>query len=113
MSKENVRKIHEATMRILSSTGVKFHHPDAVKVLKKNGIRVEGNIAYFTEDDIMKWVKKAPAYTGFKGADPKYHAKIGGDLVLNAPAAGPTKIMEKDGTLRSAQIEDLDRKSVV
>ena len=107
MSKENVRKIHEATMRILSSTGVKFHHPDAVKVLKKNGIRVEGNIAYFTEDDIMKWVKKAPAYTGFKGADPKYHAKIGGDLVLNAPAAGPTKIMEKDGTLRSAQIEDL------
>lgn len=39
MSKENVRKIHEATMRILSSTGVKFHHPDAVKVLKKNGIR--------------------------------------------------------------------------
>lgn len=35
MSKENVRKIHEATMRILSSTGVKFHHPDAVKVLKK------------------------------------------------------------------------------
>ena len=46
----DVKKIHEASMKILEKTGVKFHHPDAVKVLKDHGIRMEGNVAHFTEE---------------------------------------------------------------
>lgn len=46
-------------MRILSKTGMKFNHPDAIEILKKNGVRMEGNAAYFTESEIMNWVGKA------------------------------------------------------
>lgn len=102
----NVKKIHEATMRILRDTGMKFHHPDAVKVLKENGIRVEDNTAYFTEEDIMKWVKMAPDYAEVAAENSRYNIKLGGDQVYNAPAAGPTKIMDRNGDLRPAQIDD-------
>lgn len=106
MSESNVKKIHEATMRILSKTGMKFHHPDAIEILKKNGVHVEGNIAYFTEREIMDWVGKAPKTFEFHAQDPKYTVQIGGTKVVNATAGGCTKIMETDGTSRPAQIED-------
>ena len=32
--KEKVQKIHEATLRILQNTGMKFVHPDAQKILR-------------------------------------------------------------------------------
>lgn len=94
-------------MRILNRTGMKFHHPDAVKVLKSHGIFVnpEG-IAYFTEEQIMKYVKMAPEYVYFGAADPVYSVKIGGNKVLNAPSMGATHIMEKDGAVRPATVED-------
>ena len=67
--KSNVQKIHEATMRILERTGVKFHHPDAVKILKEHNIRMDGDVAYFTEDEIMYWIHKAPAVIDLFAAD--------------------------------------------
>lgn len=106
MSRENAQKIHEATMRILRDTGMKFHHPDAIRVLKEHGVKVEGNVAFFTEEQIMEHVKKAPAFCPVAAANPDYSVTIGGDRVYNAPAAGPTKIMERDGSLRRAEIAD-------
>lgn len=41
MKAVNAQKIHEASMRILNDTGMKFHHPDAVRVLKENGVSRE------------------------------------------------------------------------
>ena len=54
---DNVKKIHEASMMILQKTGMKFCHPDAVQILKNHGIRTDGDVAYFTEEQIMDWVK--------------------------------------------------------
>lgn len=42
---DNVKKIHEASMRILNKTGMKFYHPDALEILKNHGIKVDGNVA--------------------------------------------------------------------
>ena len=58
---DNVKKIHEASMQILNKTGMKFYHPDALEILKKHGIKADGNVAYFTEEQIMEWVRKAPS----------------------------------------------------
>lgn len=62
---DNVKKIHEASMQILNKTGMKFYHPDALEILKNHGIKVDGNVAYFTEDQIMEWVRKAPSTAPF------------------------------------------------
>lgn len=51
--KERLQQIHDASMRMLETTGMKYHNPKAIEILKENGIRVEGNVAYFTEEQLM------------------------------------------------------------
>lgn len=102
----NVKGIHEASMKILETTGMKFYHPDAIQILRENGIRVQGNVAYFTEAQIMDWVKKAPPTAKVYAANPLYDVEIGGGNVYNAPSAGPTKIMDAKGTVRPVTMQD-------
>lgn len=107
MSEINVRKIHEASMRILRKTGMKFHHPDAVRVLKEHGVQVDAEgVAHFTEEQIMEYVKQAPSEIRFAAADAQYDVVIGGNTTLNAPSMGATHIMEKDHSIRPATVED-------
>lgn len=64
MSQERTRKIHEATMRILQDTGLRFLHPDAIAILKEHGIHVENNVAYFTKTRLWnRWAKHRQALT--------------------------------------------------
>ena len=55
MTKEriSIQRIHEATMELVEKAGMKFHHPEAVEILKAHGIRMEGNVAHFTEEQLM------------------------------------------------------------
>ena len=55
MSREQM--IHDAAMEIMRDVGVRIHNPKAVEIFRKNGIRVEDNTVYFTEEQVMHWVK--------------------------------------------------------
>ncbi len=101
-----VQKIHEASMRIMSRTGVKFHHPDAVAILKENGIRMEGNIAFFTEEQVMHWVNQAPSSFTLYAKNPKHNIEIGGDNVHAAPCYGCPLIVKEDGEKYTAEMVD-------
>lgn len=104
--KAKLQKIHEATMEILAEVGMKFHHPEAVQILQDHGIRVENNVAYFTEDQLMYWVRKAPSRFTLYARDPQHNIVIGGDEVNPAPPYGCPTIVQKDGTKRDGTIED-------
>lgn len=103
---QDVQKIHQASMQILQKTGMNFLHPDALAILKQNGVRVENTIAYFTEEQIMHWVKKAPSIAPLYASDPRYNMEIGGSSRYNGPCGGATFIMEADGKLRNALFAD-------
>ncbi len=102
----NVEKIHQASMRILARTGMQFHHPDAQKLLQDNGIRMEGDKAYFTEEQIMHWVKMAPNTFTLYADNPAHDMVIGGDVVQIGTSAGCPMISDKDGQKRSITTED-------
>lgn len=102
----NVHKIHNATMRVLEKTGVKFHHPDAVKVLKEHGIRMEGEVAYFTEEQVMYWIHKAPANIDLYAQNSKHNVTLGGHRSETAPSSGCPQICDKHGVKRAALMED-------
>ena len=75
MSKE--QQIHDAAMEILRDVGIRFHNEEAIRILVENGIRVEGNIAYFTEEQVMHWVNMAPSSFTLYARNPKYNMVIG------------------------------------
>ena len=104
--KSKEQMIHEAAMEILQDVGVVFHNDEAIRVLKENGIRVEDNTAFFTEEQVMHWVKMAPSSFTLYARNPKYNMTIGGDKVNAAPAYGCAFIAERDGTKRPGTIAD-------
>lgn len=101
--------IHAASMRILQETGMKFYHEAAIQTLKDHGIRVEGNVAYFTEEEVMHWVKKAPSVVQLYAEDPRFNMQIGENRSYVGPCGGATFIREKNGETRDAVFSDFIR----
>lgn len=105
--KSQEQLIHEASLRILHRTGMRFEHPKAQKLLRENGVDVDENgIARFTEDQIMYWVSKAPHAFTVYARNPKYNIFVGGDVLNPAPGYGCPFIVDMEGNKRTATIED-------
>lgn len=98
--------IHQAAMEIMREVGVRIHNERAIQIFKDNGIHVEGNIAYFTEEQVMEWVKKAPESFTLYARNPRYDTVIGGDHINPAPTYGCAFIDDRDGNRRSGTMED-------
>ncbi len=106
---ENTQKIHDASMAYLEKAGIKIHHEEALRLLKNAGIKISGQTAYFTEEQIMFWIRKAPTVFPFYAKNPKYNCEIGGENRVYAPGYGAPMIMDDCGTKRSAKAADFIR----
>lgn len=102
----NLRNIHAASMKILEQTGVKLYNSEVLEIIKQNGIKVLNRTAYFTEDQIMKWIKKAPSEFTIYARNPKYNMLIGGNHAEYNSTYGAPAVTESDGTTRPALFND-------
>lgn len=105
-NKSKEQLIHEAAMKIMENTGVAIMNEKAREILKENGIRVEGNIAYFTEEQVWHWVKKAPESFTLYARNPKYNVTVGGDHVNPVPTFGCAFIDDWEGNRRPGTMAD-------
>ena len=104
MSREQM--IHDAAMEILREVGIDFHNEKAIGILKENGIRVEGNTAFFTEEQVMHWVRMAPESFTIHARNPKYDIVVGGNHVNPAPTYGCAFIDDWEGNRRYGTLAD-------
>lgn len=104
MSREQM--IHDAAMEVLNEVGVKIHNKKALELYEKNGIRVQDDTAFFTEEQVMHWVKMAPKSFTLHAEDPKYNMVIGDDSVNPAPSYGCAFIDDWEGNRRRGTMED-------
>lgn len=102
----DLRQIHDATMSILEQTGMLFHHPKVLEILKEKGIRVEGSTVYFTREQLMEWVGKAPKQFSMYARNSKYDFEVGGDHVELLPGYGSPFVCGFDGQRYPAQMSD-------
>lgn len=100
-----VEAIHQASMRIVRETGVRFLAPEAIEVFRCCGIRTKGDMVFFTEEQLMHWVGMAPAEFNLYARNPCHNVKIGGGEVNLAPGYGASLIMEDEGK-RPAVLRD-------
>ncbi len=103
---EQLAMLHKATMQVLETSGVKFYHPVILEILEMNGIKVDGEIAYFKEAQLMEWIKEAPAGFSLYARNPIYNMQIGGDSTEFVAGYGAPSIIEADGTKRIAVLSD-------
>lgn len=103
---EDLKKIHHASMQLLSDCGIKILHPEILALIQKKGIKVNGDTVYFTEDQLMSWVQKAPSSFKLYARNPEYNMLLGGDIVEFAPSYGSPSVIEESGRVRPALVRD-------
>ena len=103
---EILKKIHRASVRILEEIGIRLHHPLVCDMLRKMGVRVEDNVAFFTEKQIRHWVNKAPGRFSVTSRSGEHDMLIGGENIEYAAGYGTPTIVDQDGQRRPATLED-------
>ncbi len=104
--KSREQMIHEAAMEIMRDTGVQFHNEKALNILKEHGIKVEGNTAFFTEEQVLQWTRLAPETFKLYARNPEHDVIMGGDVVNCAPTYGCAFMDDWDGNRNPGTIED-------
>lgn len=70
VSKEDIQKIHEYSLKILNEVGVRFEHEKALELFRQRGARVDGDIVYISEsmiNEVLKYAKKEFTIRSCKG----------------------------------------------
>ncbi len=107
-TKEDLDRVHHASMDILENTGVAFNDAESVALFKRNGFNVRGNVVTFTETAVLRALETAPSRFKVTARNPEKSVWIGeGDWVL-VSTYGPPFICSRTGEERPATMADYD-----
>jgi trimethylamine---corrinoid protein Co-methyltransferase len=88
LSASDLEKIHQATMEILQDIGVRFPHPEALDIFKKHGYRVDGQLVFLEEKQILDLIKDIPSQFMLKARNPEHNVVIGDGSPVFTPGYG-------------------------
>jgi len=112
LSEEDVRKIHETSLRILGEVGCKFYHDKALRILDEAGAAVnyEQNLVKFPEELVTEAIKKNPSKFQCTARNPKYNITIGDGNVYFTNGFGAISVLDMtSGKARPARLDDLEK----
>ncbi|SLM31309.1 MttB3 [Desulfamplus magnetovallimortis] len=107
-SRNELRRIHDASMQILGDTGVKFMAPEAVEIFKKRGFRTDGARVFFTEKQVDRAIGTTPSKFEILARNPEKNVIIGEDHFVFVPTASAPNVMGNDGEMRMATFADYE-----
>ena len=111
VSPDGLDTIERGWMRLVSEIGVRFDHPEAVRILVDAGQRAEGDIVFFDPEWVLEQVAKVPSEFTLRARNAANDIQIGGDQMVFLPVQGPPFVRRglerRDGTL--ADFDDFCR----
>ncbi|UCH01705.1 MAG: trimethylamine methyltransferase family protein [Candidatus Bathyarchaeota archaeon] len=111
LSRDDLDRIHDATLNVLRNTGARFLYDKALKVLDANGCEVDWKtkIVRFPEELVKECIAKAQGQHATK-----YDTRQTPDLVempkqdvYFRPFGQGVRITDRDGTTRSSTLRDI------
>ena len=113
LSKEDMDKIHRATVKVLEKTGIQFLHDEALNVLEKNGALVDRKtkIAKIPEAVFDEFRKRAPSELPRFNRNGKRVAKQK-DFSIATFGEG-TYMTDRDGTQRPSTLRDTEKIMII
>jgi trimethylamine--corrinoid protein Co-methyltransferase len=88
---QDVEYIHELSLLLLKEVGTVFHSEKALKVFKKHGAKVDGNVVYLGKNIVEKAIETAPATFSIYGREGD-EVNIGGQELIGAQTYGPIHV---------------------
>jgi len=89
VSDDELESIHQASLRVLSDTGIDFLDETARQQLAEAGAEVDGDRVRFDPDLILNLVKTAPEEFTLHGVRPERNLTMGGKFITNTSVASP------------------------
>jgi trimethylamine--corrinoid protein Co-methyltransferase len=107
-TREELGRIHDASMKILKSTGVVFNEPEALEIFKASGFSVDGKTVRFTEKEIAAALDQAPSRFKITARKPEKSVFVGEDDWVFVPTYGSPFLVTRDGEQRPGTMADYD-----
>ena len=105
---DQMTRIHDASMELLSSVGVAFNEPEALNIFASNGFKVDGKTVFMTESQIQQALETTPSRFMVTARNPKKSLAVGEDDFVFAPGYGAPFVALPDGSQREATMADYD-----
>jgi trimethylamine--corrinoid protein Co-methyltransferase len=105
---DQMTRIHDASMELLSSVGVAFNEPEALEIFASKGFKVDGKTVFMTEAQIQKALETAPSRFTVTARNPEKSVAVGEDDFVFAPGYGAPFIALPDGSQRESTMTDYD-----
>ena len=100
-----LNQIHQTSIRILAEVGIRIDDDQILSILKANGVKLDGNIAFFTESHVEAAISTAPRDFILRGRNTRYCPCIGGSNTHYLAGYGAPYILENK-VRRKAVLED-------
>jgi trimethylamine--corrinoid protein Co-methyltransferase len=107
VSPDGLATIERGWMRLVSELGVRFDHPEALRVLAEAGQRVEGDVVFFDPEWVLEMVAKAPSEFTLHARNGARDIRVGGDTMVFVPVQGPP-FVRRGLERREAVLADFD-----
>lgn len=112
LTPEQVERVHQASLEILSNVGMLVRHPKARSILQKHGCQVDNETQKvgFPAAVVEEFRAMLPPTFTFRGRDPKYDRTIPADgpLIVTGSSA-PDIIDPVTGEERRSRMDDIAR----
>ncbi len=77
LDKASHDKIHSHSLQILRDVGIRFPSEKALALFKKHGLKVDGSMVHFEEEDISKALETVPVAFTIEARNPSRNIRIG------------------------------------
>ena len=108
LTKTQLEKVHETSLRILAEIGVDFGHSPALAVLKKGGAKIDGQRVFFPRRLVEEQIKKPPTEFTLYARNPAHNVLIGGRHTVFAPGYGAPFVTDMEHSRRKATLKDFE-----
>ena len=109
LSQNDVKQIHEATLDVIESVGVKFHSQKALDILEANGASVdrETTVAQIPGAVVEQALSTAPHAFTLGARNPEYDLPLDGEHIYISSDGCGVFARDPDGAVRSSRKQDL------
>ena len=110
LSRNDIERIHGATVEVLWRLGVKVWEPSAFKLFKRAGAEVneKTKMVRISESLLKETVSRAPPEFYMYGRDPRYKLRMGANRVHFSIVGQTVRVQDLDGTVRDAKLKDAE-----
>ena len=109
LSPQDLDKIHQSSMRILSDIGIRVLDSEARRFLSDAGMKVDEStqMVQFDPDLVMELVAKAPSQTTIHARNPDYNLTLGGNNVIFSSVMCPPFANDLDRGRRAGTFDEM------